>query len=398
MSLPSLTSILLGKQFIGIEHFTLNNEENTSFLLAENKNDELIISKKDITTYSEIIANTWDKSLPFYIVINTNHVIQKEIAGIDSTNDKLIHKAFPNLAWDEFYYEIWRMKTKSLIAISRKNYVDEIISNYDKQGISITGLSLGVCSISEITTYFDKNELDTNNQVISFNDENPIVTPKNTSLVVTYDINGLTIQNTHLLAFTGILRLLDNGIMTTGNLTDYNYQLYENYNQKSFFIKGIKIMIGVLMTILLINFLVFNFYYKKNQEISESLLINQSSLEETTKTKGLIKIKEEKVKNFIDLSSSKSSRIINEITSTLPFSILLTELTFNPLERKIKVDEPIVTLEKTILISGTTVDPKAFTLWIEEIEELKWINQVTIVNFGNDETNETVFSIKLTLK
>ena len=383
---------------MGIEHFSLDNEEKIALLLIEKKKNELVITQKDKRTYSTILPEKFDKKLPFYLVINTNQVIQKEISEIDTSDEKLLHKAFPNLAWNEFYYEIWRLKTKSVIAISRKTYINEIVSVYQKQGISVVGISLGICSISGIVNYSSKEEVATNHQNISLKEENQIISSKTNPLSINYNINELEIPSTHLLAFSGVLRLLLSNRLTTGNLTDYNHVLYDNYNQKSFFSKGIQIIIGLLLVILLFNFFIFNNYYKKVQDILEQLLLNNTSQEEILKIKERVKIKELKVQNVLGISSTRCSLLINEITKQIPSSILLTELIYNPLEKKIKTEEPIIIQEKTITVSGTTINNVAFTKWIEEIEKFKFIKEVVITNFGKNETAETIFSIKLILK
>ncbi|MFV5701709.1 PilN domain-containing protein [Flavobacterium sp. XS2P12] len=398
MNIPSLNDILLGKRYIGIEHFSLNTEERIAVLLIEKKKDELVIAKKDVVSYSETLPDKWDKNLPFFLVVNSNQVIQKEVSGIDAQDEKLLHKAFPNTNWEEFYFEIWRLKAKSIVAISRKIYVDALLFNYKKQGISIAGISLGVCSIGEIIKYSEGNKLLTNHQTISWNEETPIITTNTADLNTTYSINDLTIQNSHLLAFSVILRLLLNGTANTGNLITYSQELHENYNQRSFFSKGLKIMVGVVLTILLINFFIFTHYFKLAEETSENLLLSKSSLEEVNRTKQRIQSKEQKVKNVIAITSSQSSLVINEITKLIPQSILLTELIYHPLEKKIKNEEPIVIQGKTVSLSGTTINNATFTRWIEAIEQLKWINQVVITRFGKNDLNETEFSIKLTLK
>lgn len=398
MTLPSLITLLLGKQYIGIEHFSLNGEEKTAILLVQKKKEELTIVKKDKISYSELLPEKWDKKLPFFIIVNTNQVIQKEVEGIDSSDEKLLHKAFPNTNWDEFYFEIWRLKSKSIITISRKNYVNEFLSNYHKQGISVAGISLGVCSIAEIKNYSEEKQLFTNHQTVSWSEETPIV-KLNTEVVKSdFNINGLAIQNSHLLPFSGILRLILNGAVTTGNVINYSEQLYGDYNQKSFFVKGIRLMISFLLAILLLNFLAFSHYFKLAQESSESLLLSKSSLEEMAKTKQRIQAKEQKVKNVVAMTSSQSSFVINEIAKKIPYSILLTEFVYHPLEKKIKDEEPILVQEKTIILSGTTINNTAFTHWIEDMEKLKWMNQVVITRFGKNEMNETEFSIKLILK
>jgi len=398
MTLPSITNLLLGKQFIGIEHFTLNNEDSVALLLVEKRKEGLVIAKKDRVTYNGKIAEKWDPKLPFFIIINTNQVIQKEISGTDPSDEKLLHKAFPNTNWEDFYFEIWRLKTKSIIAITRKSYLNEIILNYENQKIAIAGISLGICSIVEIINYTEETELLTNCQTVSMLEQNQIISFVSQESAIAYNINDLQIENRQLLAFSGILRLIMNATLNTGSIIFYSEELYDRYNQKEFFSKGIKIMVGILLAILVINFLFFSHYYKLAQETSETLLVNKSSIEDVTKIKQRILVKEEKVKNIVGKAVSQSSLIINEIANKVPSSILLTELTFNPLEKKVKLDEPIIAQEKTITISGTTIANEAFTNWVEAIEKLSWVDKVLITHFGKNEANETAFSIKLTLK
>ncbi|MNQ31806.1 hypothetical protein D3C85_451870 [compost metagenome] len=398
MALPSITSFLLGKHYIGVEHFTLNNEDKVALLLVENKKEGLIIAQKDRVTYTGKIAEKWDTKLPFFLIINTNQVIQKEVSGIEPSDEKLLHKAFPNTNWDEFYFEIWRLKTKSIIAITRKSYLDAILSNYKNQKISIAGISLGICSIADIIDYTIEDELHTNTQLISKQEQQQLITSSIQDRAISYTINDLQIENRQLLAFSGILRLIMNTTANAGSIISYSETLYYEYTQKSFFVKGLKVMVGVLLAILLLNFIFFTHYYKLAQETSETLLVNKSSIEDVTKLRQRILVKEEKVKTIVGKTTSQSSLIINEIANKVPTSILLTEMTFNPLEKKVKVDEPIIAQEKTITISGTTIANAAFTNWVEDIEKLNWVDKVLITHFGKNEENETAFSIKLTLK
>lgn len=398
MNIPSLNNFLLGTHYIGVEHFTLNNEEKTSLLLVEKKKEGLVIAKKDRVNYTGKIAEKWDSKLPFFLTINTNQVIQKEVSGIEPSDEKLLHRAFPNTNWEDFYFEIWRLKTKSLIAIARKSYLHEIVSNYQSQKITVAGISLGICSIANIIDYTDETVLQTNHQLISNQEQEQIISASLQDLIIVYNINSLQIENRQLLAFSGILRLIMNVTVNTGSIISYSDELYNDYNQKTFFVKGLKIAVGTLLVILVLNFIFFTHYYKLAQETSETLLVNKSSIEDVNKIKQRIIVKEEKVKNLVGKTTSQSSLIINEIANKVPTSILLTDLTFNPLEKKIKQEEPIITQEKTITISGTTIANEAFTNWIESIEKLSWTDKVLITHFGKNDTNETVFSIKLTLK
>lgn len=393
----SLNSFLLGKQYIGIEHFTINNEEKVSLLLVEKKREGLVISKKDRVSYNGKIAEKWDVKLPFFLVINSNQVIQKEVVGNEPSDEKLLHKSFPNVNWDEFYYEIWRLKAKSVIAIARKSYINALLEDYENQKIIIAGISLGACAIADIVDYTDETELYTNHQSVS-KETSPVITSNVLESAITYTINDLQIENRQLLAFSGILRLILGSTANTGSIISYSEELSDNYNQKTFFNKGIKVMVGVLLGILLLNFVFFTHYYKLAQESAETLLVNKSSIEDVSKIKQRIILKEAKVKDIEGRMTSQSSLIINEITNKVPSSILLTELVFNPLEKKIKAEEPILTKDKVISISGTTIENQSFTKWIEDIEKLKFVDKVLITHFGKNEENETTFSINLNLK
>lgn len=396
MSSSKLTTFLLGKQYIGIEHYSFGNEDLTAILQLENTKEGLTILKKDKIP-QDLHAEKWDKNLPFFLVLNTNQIIQKEVQGTESSDEKLLHRAFPNISWTEFYYEIFRMHSKSIIAIGRKSYVDQLLAMYKQQKIYIAGISLGICSLSETIRYVAEDTLLTNTQIFSLKEDQQMVQSRKEFSEKPYDLNGLTIANSHVVAFSGILKLLINNGTTSGNILILNHQLHDDYNQKTFFTKSIKVFIGVLLGLLLVNFFAFNHYYKKAQEISQNLLLNKSSIESIKKIKERIISKEQKLKNTVEFTSSKSSLIINQITKELPQSILLSELVYNPLKKKIKENEPILIDEATILVSGTTLDNNAFTNWIDTIEKLKFIKKVVILHFGKNDANETVFSIKINL-
>lgn len=398
MRIPSLNHFLLGNHFIGVEHFSLKNEEKVSLLLVQKKREGLVIAKKDRVTYTGTIAEKWDTKLPFFLILNTNQVIQKEVFGTEASDEKLLHKAFPNTNWDEFYFEIWRLKTKSIIAIARKSYLEDMLSNYEKQKIKVAGISLGLCSIADIIDYTDELVLQTNHQLVSKEEQQQLISTGTEDFVVPYTINDLQIENRQLLAFSGLLRLIINEPPNTGSVIAFSEQLLNDYNQKAFFTKSTKIMVGVVLGILLLNFIFFTHYYKLAQETSETLLINKSSIFDIQQLKQRIIIKEKKVKSIIEKTNSQSSLIINEIASKVPSSILLTEMIFNPLEKKVKTEEPIITQEKIITISGTTIGNDAFTGWVEKIEQINWVDKVLITHFGKNEANETAFSIKVTLR
>jgi Tfp pilus assembly protein PilN len=227
-------------------------------------------------------------------------------------------------------------------------------------------------------------------------EENIVVTNNNQTKTVN-TINGLEIAGNYLLGFCATLHyLLPNA--TTGNIEEFNHTLHEGFKQKTLFEKILLTSIGTILLLLLINFFLFTHYFDKTEELNESLALNRTSIETITKLKDHIKEKEQRLKSFTGNTNSKSSFLLNEIVRRLPYSIILTEIDFYPLEKKIKPDEPVITKDHEIIISGTSLNNEDFTRWVEVTGKLSRIGKVTILNFGKDQENNTIFSVKIALK
>ena len=388
-----LKNILLGKQYIGIEFFSLDNEEKIAFLQAERKKNEIVITKSHVFNNKEKLIAEKDKA-PAVLIINNSQVLQKEVSTIDPNDRKLLHKAFPNLQFEEFYYEIWRKDSISLVSICRKNYVDELCNSL-KDSFKITSVSLGISSLSNIVSITSLSLLTTNTQIIDLSRHENIVQSGNI-IPAKMDLNGLQISNEYLLGFSGLLKLILSD-STTGTIQDLNLQLLENFQQNSFFQKTLKTGIIILISILLINFFLFSYYFDKVNQAEAAISLNSAGIKNIIKIKDRIKTKEGALKNFTANNVSRSSVVINAIVRQIPSTILLSQIDYHPLEKKIKAEEPLLSLNNLIYISGNTISNEDFTNWVEDLGGQDGIKDVTIVSFGKDQEGKTVFSIKITV-
>lgn len=397
MQLPRLDTLLLGNQFVGIELFSLNGEEAIAQVFVQKKKGELYIENKEMRGDYDHFKIKAEKGNPVFLTINNSQIIQKEIEGVENNDSKLLYKAFPNLKVDDFLYEIWRIETSTVVCICRKNYIEELLKKFGEREISISGITLGVCGISSIKDFVVESKINTNNQSLYFENDTLILNPIENNIVKTYDINGLDVENTYLLSFTSVLQNLLNSNKTTGTIKIFNTELFSNFKQNSFFRKGLKLMVYSLLVLLLVNFFFFNYYFKKANESSTTIVANKSLIEEIKSTKERVKNKEEKLGSNSGYSGVKNSFLINEIVKNIPNSVLLSELTYHPIEKKVKENEKIVFQNDIILISGTTNNPKELTLWFENLEKLNWIKESTILHFGKNEENQTIFTLKLNI-
>ena len=388
-------NIVVGNQFIGLEIFTVNGEEGISLVTIEKQKNELVITHKEKKNQFNQLKEIPNKNDCVFLIINNSQIIQKEVEGIDVQDIKTLNKAFPNLKLDDFYYEICKIESKSIVAICRKSYVEELLIDFNAKGIVLSGLSLGICSISQISSLTDYENLNTNAQTLALRDEESIIKPFDGN-AKTYEINGLQIESYYLLGFSEILSWIVKSNSNSGNITPFNINLWNNHYQKKFFNKGIKIMVYSLLIILLINFFIFNHYFKAVNNSTSDLEANKNLIGNIKETKLRIKAKENRFNSAINGNNSKSSFIINQIISELPSSILLDQIVYHPLDKNIKEDEIIVTKNNIVLVSGKTINNIAFTSWIEFIEKQKGISNVIITEFGKNEAKENVFTLKIT--
>lgn len=394
MQLPQLDTILLGNQFVGVELFSINGEDAVAQIFVEKKKDELLITNKEMRSNYDHFKEKPSKGIPVFLTINNSHTIHKEVEGGEKNDSKLLYKAFPNLKVEDFFYEIWRLESVAVIAICRKSYVNDLLHNFKEKQIAISGISLGVCGVATIKNFIEESIVKTNGQTISLEDETTIVNPNENNLIKACNINGLEVENTYLLSFTSVLQnLVPN--TTSGSITEFNTTLFADFKQNSFFRNGIKWAVYSLLAMLLINFFLFNYYFKKANETSTTIVANKSLIEEIKSTKERIKNKEEKLGNNNGYLGIKNSYLINELVKNVPHSVLLSELTYHPIEKKMKEDEKIAFESDKIILAGTTNSPTELTNWFEELDELDWIENSTILHFGKNEENQTLFTLQL---
>ncbi len=387
---------ILGSQFIGLEFFSEKGGNSIAMLEIKKKKNELFITHFEKRDDLVNLKSKPASGIPCFVIINNSQVLLKEIDSVEDNDSKLLYNAFPNLKTEDFYYEIWRTDVKAIIAICRKNYVSEIIEKCSENEINICGLSLGVNSLSNILAFAQEKKFQTNSQIIDLNSDQ-LIKPSDKKRVQIHEINGLEVQDTFLLCFSGMLGIILNQTNSLGNITILNDSLSDSFYQSGFFKKGLRFTVYFLLTILLINFLLFNHYYKKSNNIANTLTANENLSLKISNLEEKIKTKEEKIKTNFSPNNSKSSFIISKLVINIPNSILLSELTYHPLSEKIKADTEIKIIPDEVIISGKTTSPTELTKWIDIINTIKGVKKTIITQFGKNENNESMFSITLKL-
>jgi hypothetical protein len=86
---------------------------------------------------------------------------------------------------------------------------------------------------------------------------------------------------------------------------------------------------------------------------------------------------------------------MDKISLSLPNTIQLAELTYQPIPKRIQKDKRVVLQKNIILISGISTDSDEFAEWRRDLEDFDWIESVTVVSYGSVSKNTTDFSLKI---
>lgn len=393
-----LTYLKYGNSFCGIEH-SYNDQYNDIIyisLLKQNKNELELENNFSFKSVEEIYKKI-KKNQHAYLILNNSQVLSKKINSEKKTIQKLVYKAFPNVNLDEFYCEILSQSNEHFISICRKDYIDKLINDYELNNIHIIGFSLGSNSISVLENLLNCDQVKTSNSIVYLNNTNVEDISKEFSKPDIYNLNGIDILSKYILSFSGALYSVVKTQITNSNYDNKIEIINENYLQKQFFNQFLKIGGTTILFALLINFFVFNYYFDEVNKLNQVTEINKSTKEKIVSLKGIVLKKQKMVEDLLKSRSSKSSFFLNEIVKELPKSILLSEINYQPLEKRIKKNRFIEVNNQVIILSGTTNENSNFSNWIYLLEKKSWINSISIIEFGNSTKQTSEFTIKINL-
>lgn len=392
------TYLNYGHHFCGVEH-ALKGNQGILYTTVLKKNRNSLDIKN---TYSEPSVETLVSKLPkkqhLFLVINNEQVLSKNLESQELDSSKLIYKTFPNISLEDFYFEILVQNNHRFISICRKSYVEDLVKAYLDKGFSIINISLGNTILSSLCGFIKSSRVMTSNGQILFDGRSMVTMEKKAfDGLESYDINGLEIQHTHLLSCAGALQPLLNNYGPSSNLKGLTNTLNQDFKQVRFLGVFLKFGLVFILLTLLVNFFFFNHYFNRVGVLKQTSQLNQTAKERILELNEQVSKSQKMVEDMLKSNSSKSSFYVNAIVQRLPSSIVLSELNYQPVLKRIKEGQPILLEDDILLISGESSDSERFSQWLVDMEKTEWIKNVDILNY-EDLGSQSVFNLKLILR
>ena len=392
-----LKNIKFGSLYGAIEHY--NHDETTQYfilILKKKKNEFLIENKNKARDFNEV-AQIIPKGQPLFLIANDNQVLSKLIHP-ELNEEKALQKGFPNIKISNFYYEITQLENATYISICRKEHIQTLIENYKELKLSIVGFSLGNNSAPQLAPYLESESISTSNATLAIINRSVISIDLNIQIEEKpYIINGIEISNNYTLCLAGIITYFTNNSISLNNFKNYNASLLKDFTQKRIFSLGFKTGLSLLFISLLVNFLVFDYYNKQIDTLTQKTQINQAQKEQLLQLNKQLNSKKKLVDNIINSSASKTSYYFDQIGATVPTTISLISIEFQPILKKIEANKKIQIDQKTLFIKGTSSNGQNFSNWIQQLEKIEWIKSTEIINYGTGKKTKTTFELRLIL-
>jgi Tfp pilus assembly protein PilN len=392
-----IKNIVEGSNYIGLEIFDINGIEHYSILkICKQKNQLEVTYKETFKTLEEAVQQL-DKKTPLFLTINNAKIVKKKvISNRQQDAVSLLAGSFPNLDVTNFYYQTVSKLNTGFVSLGKKEYIEEHLKKLNGLDITVFSVMLGPTQLTTLGKYL-KGPIMGSNFTLEF-EKGAIVKYSNEVSLEnrTYLINGIEISKNHLLSFAHILSYILN-TKTNSNLNEIN-SYYSNILKNSrLFDVGLKFMFGFFLLLLLTNFLGYSYYNQQNVELTNQLADNSMQTNALAALKKRIASKEDKLKILTDTQNSKTSFYCDKIGKSIPNSISLTKMNYQPLKKPVRKNKNIETQINNLQIFGVTQKKEAFTHWINQLEQLVWVRKVEILSYEYISDNSLNFTLNLTL-
>ena len=340
---------------------------------------------------------------PLAITLTGKGILIKKIAATQEVSSEQLSQYFPNLKAEDFYLQNFQSGNTLYLSIISKQLVDEILQLAEKAGLKILLLSIGPFAVGQVLRQLNSydHQLVFDGHRILYNksfewEEYQYQPGANAEFPIKIGIEPLKEQ--FLLAYATAFQLALYERLNAAELEveTVKSQLLQFKQDKVFkFRTGALLMLTFLL--LLINFLVFNYYNEENAVLLSRVTQNTESTQSLNQLSKDIAMQESLLKKLGWHKGTSYAWISDQLGKSVPAGVSLTELQVNPLNatESNRLRKEVYETGK-IKIKGESRELGPVNEWIYGLKELGWCKQVNLDSFSPaTEGDNRVFELTL---
>lgn len=356
-----------------------------------------------ITRFKDL-TDKLPKNIPVTVVLNGKGVLMRTNKG--KLTDNLVSNLFPGANPHDFLYTLHDIDSEdNIVYIARRAFIEGVIKEIRDIGIRIMALTLGTNPVNAVLTFLYKEFIELHvptlrmevkeRKIVSVVQEN-----YKPAIYKEIEIGEMYYNTNQVLALGAALNLLSmpaDKVHSDIKAPEINYLQKDYVYYKILQFTGWAVLVTML-TLLLINFFVFNHYYSKNIKLVQSNAMTNVQLKHSLDAN----IRVDSSYNFFMRSGwnqvTMYGYFIDRVAALVPPSVSLTSIQAAPLHESVNVSDYIFTREK-ILISGESIDPTELETFSRAVKNINGIQAVAIKNYVyKAEIAAAIFIIEITIQ
>lgn len=143
--------------------------------------------------------------------------------------------------------------------------------------------------------------------------------------------------------------------------------------------------LGALLTGLLLNYFIFTHCQEKLTRVTSEYEMNQSLFLKLEKAEKGLEQKEKIIETSGLSGHTFFAYYADRLALLMPANLVLEDMNFQPLEKKMQKGRDAVFTEKLIVITGHTSQSLLINDWIRSIKNEAWVKAVDMVYYGMEE-------------
>lgn len=364
-------------------------------LLLHKEKDDLAISKSFSTTEFTEIKKEIPKGTPVVLNFSGKGVINKMVG----TNGDYLKEVLFSAKPEDFHIYRVSQGIQNFVSICRKDIVSRYITQLKEAKYHPMDYSIGPFVARVCAGIIEESVFRVQNGELSFSDGMLMGyrgASGNTD-VKRYKVGGEWMKGGDVVLLSSVL----NSLYPSDDI-DYAKELLlgsrKEYKRKRIFDLFAVVSLITFLLALLGSYLLLMYFNKEYVKYEEQLYHLNDNYAQIKKMEEELANKQSIVENSGIYKRRFLSFYINELTVSTPDGVLLNSLKINPLNKKMKMDEPISLHSNTVLIDGETSNSFFVNQWVKQIKDFEWVGKIEILNLNRADNETETFSLKIIIR
>lgn len=292
----------------------------------------------------------------------------------------------------DFYFNELH-QDQAYVSMVRKDKIEPVIKVLNTFHHIIYNFSIGPFILQVLS---EKGKIE-NDYLLEINESKIKSFSQNKDGIKSFNFNDKLLNGDQQYALASVLVLSeDEGWTFPFTKEEISINRKESAEKRKFALFGVFIL-SFFLLLLFSNYLYQGYLNQENADLEGEISVYAGNLSQIEQLNSEIERKTALVSSSAVSSANYLSYYIDQIVSSVPNAIKLSNLEVYPLTDKLKQKRRI-SLDESIEVVGVVANSRVMDNWVLELEKLSWTRKIQIINFSRAEDSKSAFEIKIFIK